>query len=202
MEDRGRSGHFFIANKNDTMVPALRYGDVARMEPCEVSSLRVGDVICFYRAIDHAWISRVVAIGPEGIRARGDNDTLGFYRVIHPEDLIGRVIRAYRGSRIIPMRNGLPGRLTGLGCLAFRTLAPALYPLLGPVYRGLSRKGVLRRWIPRELAPRVVGFERKKGVEYQLFTGRRVVGRRLPDGKWLIQPPFRLFVEESALPGV
>jgi hypothetical protein len=51
------------------------------------------------------------------------------------------------------------------------------------------------------MRPRVISFNREGGTELQLVMGRKVIGRRL-EGKsgWNIRRPFRLFVDEEALP--
>jgi len=51
------------------------------------------------------------------------------------------------------------------------------------------------------MRPRVISFNRDAGTELQLVMGRRVIGRWL-EGKsgWNIRRPFRLFVDEAALP--
>jgi hypothetical protein len=51
------------------------------------------------------------------------------------------------------------------------------------------------------MRPRVISFNREAGTELQLVMGQRVIGRRL-EGKtrWHIRRPFRLFVDEEALP--
>jgi hypothetical protein len=51
------------------------------------------------------------------------------------------------------------------------------------------------------LRPRVITFERDGAREMQLVLGRRIIGRCAPgDAKWKIKRPFRLFVDEKALP--
>jgi hypothetical protein len=201
METDERSQHLFIVNKNHTMVPTLRYGDVARLEPCEVSQICLGDVICFYRSLDHGWISRVVSLEAHGLRTRGDNTPQNDPWLIHPEDLIGRVVGAHRGDRRVKVRHGKMGRLTALGFRAISMVESWFSPALKDIYHRLSGKGLFRRWLPARWTPRIVAFQRPQGTEYQLLMGRRVVGQRLPGREWQIQRPYRLFVPEKSLPG-
>jgi hypothetical protein len=51
------------------------------------------------------------------------------------------------------------------------------------------------------MEPKVLSFDRAAGTELQLLIGRRVIGR-WPPGKigWQIRRPYRLFVDEEALP--
>lgn len=196
-----RAQHLFIVNKNNTMAPTLRHADVARLEPCEVSQVRPGDVICFYRSLDHGWISRVVSVDSRGIRTRGDNTLQPDPWLLQEEDLIGRVVGAHRGNRFITVRHGRIGRLTAQGCRGMHTLESWFSPYLRGIYHRLSRRGLFRRWLPAGWTPRIVAFQRPRGTEYQLLMGRRVVGQHLPGREWQIQRPFRLFVAEKSLPG-
>ena len=183
------------------MAPTLRYGDVARLEPCEVSQICRGDVICFYRSLDHGWISRVAFQEAHSIRTRGDNTPQYDPWLIQPEDLIGRVVWAYRGNRTVKVRHGKIGRLMALSFRAINVIESWFSPFLRDIYHRLSGKGLFRRWLPARLTPRFVTFQRPQGTEYQILLGRRVVGQRLPGREWQIQRPFRLFVEEKSLPG-
>ena len=71
-----------------------------------------------------------------------------------------------------------------------------------PVYDGLARWGGLRRLVPRRYAPRVVARAQGGSVCFDLLMGRRVVGRYDPRvQRWRIRRPFRLVVDERALPG-
>jgi hypothetical protein len=90
MEPDEPSQHLFIVNKNHTMAPTLRYGDVARLEACEVSQINPGDVICFYRSLDHGWISRVVSLEARGLRT-------------HPERQRGAAVSAGDGTAKEPL---------------------------------------------------------------------------------------------------
>ena len=73
--------------------------------------------------------------------------------------------------------------------------------LLSPAYQTLSSSGVFRRILPASVRTRVVYFKMKDGVEMQLLVGRFVIGRRMPGwAAWQLRRPFRLFIDESALP--
>ena len=84
---------------------------------------------------------------------------------------------------------------------AVHTIDSTLSSLLRPGYRRLATDGTFRRWLPDQMKPRVISFNRGEGTELHLFMGRRVIGRWLP-GKsgWNIRRPFRLFVDEESLP--
>jgi hypothetical protein len=201
MADRKGAPHLFIVNKNHTMVPTLRYGDVARLEPCEVSQINLGDVICFYRSLDHGWISRVVRREPHGLRTRGDNTPRNDPWLINSEDLIGRVVGAHRGSRVIKIRHGKIGRSLALGFRVLHLLESWFSPALRDIYQRLADQGLCRRWLPARWTPRLVAFQHPQGPAYQLLLGWRLVGQRLPGKPWQIQRPFRIFVAEKSLPG-
>ena len=73
--------------------------------------------------------------------------------------------------------------------------------LLRPGYHRLARAGIFKRWLPKQIEIRVISVNQPEGTELHLRLGRRVIGRWLPGHNgWQIRRPFRLFVDEAALP--
>ena len=69
------------------------------------------------------------------------------------------------------------------------------------MYHGLAETGVFRRLLPSSLRPRLVTFEARHQKYLKLLMGRRVVGQYdTRQEQWHIRRPFRLFVDEAALP--
>jgi hypothetical protein len=89
----------------------------------------------------------------------------------------------------------------GLAMRAINVIDVRLSSQLRATYYRLARAGIFRPWLPSWMRPRVISFNRGAGTELQLVMGRRVIGK-WQEGKsgWNIRRPFRLFVDEAALP--
>jgi hypothetical protein len=73
--------------------------------------------------------------------------------------------------------------------------------LLRPAYNELAKVSIFTQLLPAQMRPRVISLNRTAGEELQVLMGRRVIGRLLPGmTRWHIRRPFRLFVDEEALP--
>ena len=107
----------------------------------------------------------------------------------------------WSAEEVIPVAGGLAGRLLAALIRAFRKSDHLASHVLNPCYRGLARSGLFRALLPSALRPRVITFERDGAREMQLVLGRRIIGRRPAGaGAWTIRRPFRIFVDEQALP--
>lgn len=184
------------------MRPLLRPGDRIVFVPCRVGELRCGDIIIFipYGQKDRV-VHRVVSREPEGVRTQGDANPCRDTGEVRQEQILGRAVSVEREGRLLPVRGGLAGRLSVACIRAFRKCDHLFSYALYPCYRGLARGGIFRAILPAALRPRVVSFERGGSREMQLVLGRRVIGRRpAGTGTWTIHRPFRIFVDEKALP--
>jgi hypothetical protein len=84
---------------------------------------------------------------------------------------------------------------------AIHAIDSGVSSLLRPTYDRLAKSGVFRKILPMQMKKMVISFNRPEGLELQLLMGRRVIGRWLPGtSRWHIRRPFRLFVDEAALP--
>jgi len=188
--------------RGDSMRPLFRPGDRIVFVPCRVEELRRGDVIIFLpHGQEERVVHRVVFKGPESVRTRGDANPRRDPGEVRQESLVGRAVSAERNGRPIPVAGGPAGRLTVACIRAFRRCDHAASYVIHPCYRVLARCGIFRALLPPPLRPRVIAFERDGAREMQLVLGRRVIGRRLAGaGAWTIRRPFRIFVDEQALP--
>lgn len=188
--------------RGDSMRPLFRPGDRIVFIPCRAEELRRGDVIIFTPPDQgERVVHRVVSTGRGGIRTRGDANPRRDPGEVRQESLVGRAVYAERDGRPIPVAGGPVGCLTVACIRAFRRCDHAASYLLHPCYRVLARCGIFRVLLPPALRPRVVSFKRDGAREMQLVLGRRIIGRRPAGaGAWTIRRPFRLFVDEQALP--
>jgi len=188
--------------RGDSMRPLFRPGDRIRFVPCRAEEVRRGDVILFTpQGRDERVVHRVISTGPEGVRTQGDANTCRDAGELRQENIVGRAVAVERGGRVIPVAGGRAGQLLAACVRAARRADHLASYLLAPCYRVLARCGIFRAILPSALRPRVVMFERDGAREMQLVLGRRIIGRRPADtGTWTIRRPFRVFVDERALP--
>ena len=185
-----------------SMKPTLRTGDRLNIIPYDGQEIRRGDVIvCISPQDGSKVVHRVTSVNSDGIKTRGDSCNHEDGWILSREHILGRVVSAQRENTRLRILGGLWGHLLAVAIRATKSIDSHLTSLLRPFYQRLARAGVFRRWLPREMKPRVISFNRDAGTELQLVMGRRVIGK-WPEGKsgWNIRRPFRLFVEEETLP--
>ena len=186
-----------------SMNPTLKPGDRLDTVPCYWQEIRRGDVIVFISPADESkTVHRVIFVDSNGLRTQGDNCNRIDPWVISPDQIVGRVISVQRGNRRRRIFGGYWGRIFAGTARALYVIDSHASVLLRPVYDRLARSGILRRWVPVSMEPRVISFTHPGGTELQLLMGRWVVGRRLPGmARWNIRRPFRLFVDADSLSG-
>lgn len=193
----------FAAYVGPSMNPTLREPELMEILPYNGQRVKVGDVVLFRppggeRSIVH----RVVQVTTTGIRTRGDNSSRNDPYLSRPGDIVGRVSAAWRGRRRRRILGGKAGRWVSRSTRWRLALDHGACQLLAPLYHMLIRWGTARRWLPPRLRPRVVAFQVDGWRQLQLLLGGRVVGHYdAGRGAWRIQRPYRLLVDESALPG-
>jgi signal peptidase I len=188
--------------KGPSMNPLLTTTDVLHVRPYGGAKMRCGDVVVFPLPDgDSKVVHRVTSMHGGEIRTRGDNSRHPDGRVLKREQIIGRVDWIERGDARIRIYGGLAGRAQALASKARRLAGSCTRFLAMPVYNVLSKNRLLKRWFSNWTAARVIAIARPEGKEFQMLVGGCVIGRR-PAGRdyWLIRRPFRLFVDEAALP--
>lgn len=198
-----RGGTLLFGYSGTSMIPTFHDLDLLEVAPYDGAPVTPGDVIVFQPPErDHQVVHRVVAVGPDGIRTRGDNCLSDDLWLLHPADITGRVVTARRRGTRRPVAGGRAGVLASYALRWRRLLARALKPLLRPLYHATIYSGVLRPLLPRSLRPRVVTFYAGGRAYPKLLLGNLAVGRYdYRRGQWMIQRPWRLFVDERVLPG-
>jgi hypothetical protein len=184
-----------------SMFPVFQPGDRMKFVPCTAAEVRRGDVIVFRPpGEDRLVVHRVVETGPGGIRTKGDGSDRPDSWTLKGKEIRGRVVSFERNGRTHAVRCGMPGRLEAKALRGAQWLNHCLSDILHPLYRLLSKKGLLARLLPASIAPRIVTFGRPYGLEMQILMGRRVIGRCVAGAGWVIRRPYRLFVDERFLP--
>ncbi|MCX5834369.1 MAG: S24/S26 family peptidase [Deltaproteobacteria bacterium] len=190
-----------ITYVGSSMNPIFRDGDALRLEPCN-GKVRRGDVIVFTPPEgDRKIIHRVISVGPEGARTRGDNNGSVDPWDLKPREIIGRVVSLRRNGREIAIPGGEMGRLQELAIRMLRRVDVSLTNLFRGSYHRLARSSFARRFLHGCFTTRVITVNRPEGKELQLLVGERLAGRLLPGKKaWTIWRPYLLFVDEETLP--
>lgn len=187
----------------NSMYPALRALDQVNVTPT-CGEIIPGDIVVFqHDPTDKMIAHRVISAGNDGIRTMGDNNPKPDDLILRPEMIIGKVTGIRRGKRMIRVRGGLQGRLW---TAAYRTIKKALATaeiILVKPYHLLAISGIFRIWLPESLKYKVIKIEKKENVGLILSMGGRMIGRyNYRIGKWLIKPPYKLFVDETSLPAI
>ena len=184
-----------------SMNPTLKAGDGLHVVPYGNRRIRIGDVVVFpHPEGGNNVVHRVVAIGSQGVRTRGDNNINIDPWVLHAEDIVGQVISAQRKGRRLPIHSGLTGVIIVFALWPITKVLLSVSRILHPIYHRFVCSGIFKgcmRFLPKT---RVLEFNKPAGTEFQLLMGNRVIGRRAPGSKWQIVRPFRLFVDEMSLP--
>jgi hypothetical protein len=185
-----------------SMNPLFKAGDRLQIISYDQGKIRAGDVVVFISPRDGSKVvHRVSSVSSQGIKTRGDNCDQVDQWVLDPKQVLGRVTRAQRRNRRRRIFGGLLGRLSAAKVRVIHAMDSRVSCLLRPAYDELAKMSIFVRFLPAQMRPRVISFDRAARTELQLLLGRRVIGRWLP-GKsgWYIRRPFRLFVDEASLP--
>jgi hypothetical protein len=200
--DKAELTGYEINYAGPSMNPTFRDGDRLWVIPYGKRRIRSGDVIVFCPPADACHVvHRVIAVSPSGMKTRGDNNHFMDPWILRSEDIFGRVVSAGRAKSRVRISGGARGRLSARLLRIAKQADAMISAMLRPIYLRIAKSGIIIRLVSQRVKPRVVCFKQPKGIEMQLLLGRRVIGRRLPgQALWQIRRPFRLFVDEAALP--
>ncbi|MBM3860638.1 MAG: S26 family signal peptidase [Verrucomicrobia bacterium] len=189
-----------------SMNPTLSVGDGLNVVPYGTHPICVGDVVVFAHPDGKQnVVHRVVRVDRTGIRTRGDNNNEDDPWTLSPEQIQGRVVSIGTGSQSRPLATGWHGQAQASAVRQWnRTRKWARLQFsrfFHPVYRSLSSGGLFRRCLGSRFPSHVVKYQRSRGVELVVIVAGRVVGKWDPVAQqWRIRAPWRLLVDESALP--
>jgi signal peptidase I len=185
-----------------SMFPTLKAGDALRVVSYKDRDIRVGDVVLFHSPNGRTPIvHRVVSVNNEGVRTKGDNKLAIDDFILQPSKIIGRVFSIKRGRKSVTIFGGISGRIYAMVIGTGKFFDTALCTALRPTYRRFAQTGTFRKMFSRYIRTRISCFKCGDDMEMQLHLGRRIIARRFPGtGRWHIQRPFRLFVDEHTLP--
>ena len=182
-----------------SMFPLLREGDDIEFRPFTDRAVQKGDVVVFSPPGEERYIiHRVIEVGPEGIRTRGDANGKADPWFLKTGDLLGRVLRFRRGEKDRTVAGGLGGVLQSAALRCLTLLRVCIIREVDPVVQSGFYSGALAGWVPKRYRPRVLAINRAEGTELMLVMGKQVVGRRFAgNGFWQIRRRFRPFIPST-----
>jgi signal peptidase I len=177
-----------------SMNPTLQNLDRLLYDSSKNSKVKRGDIVVFFDQEKRVKvIHRVKQADNRGIVTMGDNNSIADASILHPNQIIGRVIYGERKNRKMKIYNGFSGTIQVHYVRWIRDAKKAMYTILKPPYYLSSGKFKL------PIKKRILTFEHPNGKEIQIALGKIVVARQLPGEGWRIRPPFRLFLDEKSL---
>ena len=124
-----------------SMYPFIKNGDIIEVKPVEASAVRLGDVIFYRSARGRLLAHRVIKVdaqhGQVVLVTKGDSSP-GPDQLVHPEQVLGRVVVIKRGERTIRLDRG-PYRLINVLWARLSPHSPWFYPILRKAKRGVRR---------------------------------------------------------------
>lgn len=180
-----------------SMLPTLVTGDLLELVDYGSRSVQVGDIICFRRPNDgYLVVHRVLGVGYDGIRTRGDGSAADDEWRVCPVEIIGRVIAVRRGDRRYEILGGRLGILTMHLHRLARRAAGRLGRVMCATLQPLITQTVVR-FLPARLRPRLVVFNNQMRV----FMANRCIGVfDVNQRRWRVRSWYQFFVDISKLP--
>lgn len=199
--NRSEIGGRFLAFSGSSMEPTLSAGQVLEFAACEWGQVQVGDVIAFRKA---GWrevvVHRVIGRDRYGLRTCGDSNVGEDPWLVRSDELVGRVVAAWRGSKRSAVAGGRPGQWRALGLRARDRMMWIARAALRSPYRWLAEWRILAGLLPRSLRPRLVRFQAHGQHRLRVMVGQRVAGWFDEGlGAWVIPFPYRLLVRGCGL---
>lgn len=140
--------------RGQSMAGTFRAGDSLSLLQVPLSEIRAGDVVVF-RGTNHLGEAdelahRIIAVTPQGLIARGDDNPGPDSTQITAENLVGKVTHVLRDGRKRAVRGGQMGLLRARLLHARRPLRAVAASIGRGLYQRLrASKLVMRLWRPR-----------------------------------------------------
>lgn len=123
------------------MYPFIRDGDIIEVKPMEASAIRLGNVIFYRSAQEQLLAHRVIKVGAQygqvDLVTKGDSASSPD-PLVHPEQVLGRVVAIRRGERRIRLDRGVY-QLINVLWARLSPLSPWFYSILGKAKRGVRK---------------------------------------------------------------
>jgi SynChlorMet cassette protein ScmC len=196
------AGHIPIVYSGPSMNPTLQAPDLLDVVPYDGGQPAVGDVICFIPPGDEKIVvHRIIRITGSGIQTQGDNNPSADTALFQENRIIGRVIGATRGNHPKRIASGNLGRFTRWRMRTRKYAIINIFRVIRLAKPALVLTRASSHLLPGSWKPRIVLFSSRNTQILRLFFGASVAGEfNTTRGIWTIRFPFRLLVNETALP--
>jgi hypothetical protein len=191
-----------VAYQGPSMYPTLREPDLMEVVGYKDRAIRAGDVVLFrQRATGRQVVHRVVAVTRDGLRTRGDNNSLEDCPRVAFDHVVGQVVGAWRGARHRRIAGGVFGGLYGVWAGRVHRGDRWLADRFRWLYRALSYRGWLVRMLPASWRPTVVWFRVDEvRLPRVIWRGRDIAHYERKWQRWHIERPYRFLINERELP--
>ncbi|MCX6690880.1 MAG: hypothetical protein NTW33_02205, partial [Methanoregula sp.] len=198
------AGHIPIVYSGSSMNPTLKAPDLLDVVPYLGEKPRVGDIICFTPpGGEKNIVHRIIRITGSGIWTQGDNNFLADPALVQADHILGRVIGATRGNHQRKIACGTLGRFTHRRMCIRKSALNTIFKIIQLAKPALVLTRAISQLLPGRWKPRIVLFSSRNTRIMRLFFGASVTGEfNTIRGIWTIRFPFRLLVNETALPVV
>jgi SynChlorMet cassette protein ScmC len=196
------AGHIPIVYSGTSMDPTLKAPDLLDVVPYYGEKPLVGDIICFTPpGNEKNVVHRIIRITGFGTQTQGDNNSLADPALLPEDHIIGRVIKATRGNHQRKIAYGTLGRFTRWRMGIRKSALHRIFRIIRLAKPALVLTQSISHLLPGRWKPRIVFFSSRNTRIMRLFFGASVAGEfNTTRGIWTIRFPFRLLVNETALP--
>jgi SynChlorMet cassette protein ScmC len=188
-----------------SMNPILSHPDILEVTPYADKKPQSGDVICFRQPEDiRITVHRIVVIINNSIITQGDNNSESDPFPVQPENIIGQVTAAWRFGKPRIISGGVKGRWIGR-YIRFRNSINRIFSSpLHKIYQLLCTSEISQCLLSKLFHFKVFKFKQKhhKSI-YKILLKNQIIGIYDHNNNlWKINRPWRLFINESNLPGI
>ena len=188
-----------VAFSGNSMYPTIKEPDYLEILAYGNTLPRRGDVV-YFRSPGRGLmvVHRVMAVRPDGLVTRGDNNPQNDPGIIPPGAVEGRVIAVCCADKKRGVRGGAAGMMDFFNARVLyraRWLAAGIYRLFSGSY---PLTGSLRFFAPRRARFKFVFFGHMPVGHLKIFINGRCVGH-YQRGVWHIAYPWRLWIDPVKL---
>ena len=179
----------------NSMIPTL--SEPMILETSRAEQYSQGDVVVFTDRNRNTIVHRIVKITESGFITRGDNNFADDEPIVQ-QDILGKVVAAYRGDKCYRVSEGKNGYKVHLYLQIRKNILRYPLRLLSLGYHLLSRTDFFTKLLPRKYKPKIIQYQNSQAQVYigKILAGRYDVRRQ----HWIISRPWRIFVNEKSLP--
>ncbi len=192
--------HFIY--RGSSMNPTFYEPELLTLVPYHDREPKKGDIICYrFCKKNEGIVHRIIAVKGTAIKTRGDNSACPDDYTVGKTSVIGRVVASRRGNKTRTVYSGELGLFSMHFSRFRRKFDRLIAKLLNKSYCYLADSGIFRKLKLKNMIFKVVVFGRPEIIYPKLILKGRTVGTYdFRFKKWIINRPYRLFVDKQNLP--